>query len=246
MFDISDLLTIPSMKTINNILNSPPQIHLERSPRKRRSTFDRITKIFTFQDVFEYKPPKPIPNKKTLILDLDETLIHSCTFPPHPSVKYFKHLSMNFYIFKRPGLEQFLQYVKNEFDLFIYTYSEEDYANPILNEICPFIDKQHRLFRDSCSIETGKVFKDIEMLERPNEDIIILDDNPSILRSFPSNTLQIEKWTGNPNDDLLISWVIPLLEQCKISNDVREIITPLKLIQKRYATAHFLPKFLIE
>lgn len=147
-------------------------------PRESPNKFTKFQKLFNKKKMNLYRPPPPpLSGTKTLVLDLDETLIHSSQFPPHPSVKFFilKDDSIqidvdNFdpssdwesnndsnpplFIYIRPGLEEFISYAKENFEVFVYTYAEREYAEPILDVIFPDLDEDHRLYRDSCIAAT--------------------------------------------------------------------------------------------
>lgn len=194
----------------------------------------------------EYVPPPALPGKKTLVLDLDETLIHSAPYPPHKNVEFIKpkydepsipiDIDSNddhtitdsideLYVYKRPFLDEFLSYATKNFEVFIYTYGERDYAEPILNMILPDVDEDHRLYRDSCILKKKKViFKDLKMLKRKNEDLIFIDDNDEAFKCHPKNTILIPQWNGFPQDRILKDWLIPILEQCKHASDIRDVI----------------------
>lgn len=143
-------------------------------PRESPNKFTKFQKFMHKKKLNLYHPPPPPTSGiKTLVLDLDETLIHSSQFPPHPSVKYFMikddSIQINdenlnspaeqdsetqafppLYIYMRPGLEDFINFAKENFEVFVYTYAERDYAEPILDYIFPELDENHRLYRDSC------------------------------------------------------------------------------------------------
>ncbi|PVU87812.1 hypothetical protein BB561_006162 [Smittium simulii] len=91
--------------------------------------------------------------KKYLVLDLDETLIHSS---PHSSYKahlrievIIEKMACLYYIYKRPYLDYFLRKVSEWYKIVIFTASIPEYANPVLNFLDPsdtLFDR--RLFRD--------------------------------------------------------------------------------------------------
>jgi RNA polymerase II subunit A small phosphatase-like protein len=93
--------------------------------------------------------------KKTLILDLDETLVHSSFKPPpDPSIvlpveidgKKFK-----VYVLVRPGAKEFIRNMQKYYELIIYTASLSKYADPLMD----ILDEQRccsgRLFREHCT-----------------------------------------------------------------------------------------------
>lgn len=72
-------------------------------------------------------PPKTV-DKKTLILDLDETLIHSNfeEFPKGSDIKInvkIDNQNYKIYAMKRPGVEEFLDRMSKLFEVVIYTAS---------------------------------------------------------------------------------------------------------------------------
>lgn len=85
--------------------------------------------------------------RKLLILDLDETLIHSTTTP---NAKH--HFSVGPYaVFKRPSLDDFLHFCNAHFDIAIWTSSTEDYAQGIVAQILPpSVDIVFLWSRDRC------------------------------------------------------------------------------------------------
>jgi Dullard-like phosphatase family protein len=179
-----------------------------------------------------YQPPPRRHGKKVLVLDLDETLIHSATFPPHSKIDFFKSGDPEFYVFKRPGLDPFLQIAHGIFDTFIFTYGDRGYAEPILDRICPFIDHDHRLYRDLCSLESGGVHKDLDIFQRPETELILVDDSRTTLQFHPRNTILIQKWMGTPMDRALIDWLPPILQKCVVAEDVRSVIRGIPKLRR--------------
>lgn len=170
-----------------------------------------------------FKAPAAIPGKKTLVLDLDETLIHSSTFPPHPDVESFKN-SQGLYIYLRPGLKEFLNFAMQNFEVFIYTYGEKHYASEIIDQIYPDLEDNHKLFRENCSICHGKVIKNLKLLKRKFDNIILIDDNLDCTRKFKNNSIPISPWKGAPTDRSLKKIEDDILIKCLEINDVRTII----------------------
>ena len=71
-------------------------------------------------------PQSPLDRgKKCLVLDLDETLVHS-SFKPVPNPDYIIPVTLegqihNVYVLKRPGVDEFLRKVGEEFEVVVYT-----------------------------------------------------------------------------------------------------------------------------
>ena len=73
-------------------------------------------------------PPKEKNNKKTLVLDLDETLVHSGFQPFIPSSDIILKITLdnnihNIYVLIRPGIEEFIQKMSEIYEIIIFTAS---------------------------------------------------------------------------------------------------------------------------
>ena len=79
--------------------------------------------------------------QKTLVLDLDETLVHStlddCDDPDFTFPVAFNGFNHTVHVKKRPGLLEFLQSVSKLFEVVIFTASQKIYAEQLLNVIDP-------------------------------------------------------------------------------------------------------------
>jgi len=105
-------------------------------------------------------------NKFTLVLDLDETLVH-CSIEPiaKPDIVFpvnFNGVGYQIYARKRPYLEYFLNQISTSmnFEVVVFTASQSIYADKLLD----FLDRQrtmikHRLFRESCVCVQGNYVK---------------------------------------------------------------------------------------
>lgn len=162
--------------------------------------------------------------QKVCVLDMDETLIHKSTFPPHDSIEAITIGIENCFIFKRPGLDEFIARVTELYDTYIYTAGAKFYASQVLDQICPMIPEDHRFYREHCNNKEGKPTKDLKLLNRPFSHVIMVDDNGGMKKYYPDNTLNVPIWNGSPKDKYLLETALPILEQCAISADVRPIL----------------------
>ena len=82
---------------------------------------------------------KEFINKKTLILDLDETLVHSSFVPFEKSDIIldveFDFVIYNIYVLIRPGAIEFIKKVAKLYELVVFTASISKYALPLLDII---------------------------------------------------------------------------------------------------------------
>ena len=98
----------------------------------------------------------------TLVLDLDETLIHF-----DPKVKRYK---------PRPGVHRFLGELYRYYELVVFTAGLKDYADWILNDFDRQAFISHRLYRDHTKYRNGVYMKDLSRLGRDMKKILIIDN----------------------------------------------------------------------
>ena len=212
-----------------NILNSPIYQTLE-NPEIINSDNKQIKEPTCPLDKF--LPDKTSQYKKTLVLDLDETLIHSNFFNLNSKCDISLDLNidnkkMKVNVLKRPGVEEFLDKMSNLYEIVIFTASLPQYAIPLIDQldkkkICNF-----RLFREHCSFMNNGFTKDLKKLNREMNDIIIVDNNPNSYNLNIDNGFPIKTWLDDVNDRELIK-IIPYLEFLSNVNDVRNYIPKMK------------------
>lgn len=92
---------------------------------------------------------------KTLVLDLDETLVHSAFKEPEQfDIKLpvaIEEREFIVYVQIRPGCFQFLQEMSKHYEVIIYTASLSKYADPLMNILDPEKLCTSRLFREHCT-----------------------------------------------------------------------------------------------
>lgn len=101
--------------------------------------------------------------KKTLVLDLDETLVHS-SFRPVPSPDYVIPVEIDgrivdVYVLKRPYVDHFLRAVGQRFEVVVFTASLGKYADPLLDLLDRSGVVRWRLFREACYPFDGSYVK---------------------------------------------------------------------------------------
>ncbi|RKP20420.1 hypothetical protein ROZALSC1DRAFT_28089 [Rozella allomycis CSF55] len=197
--------------------------------------FNPFTFIRYLPDLSNFPPRKVnLPRKTrscppiTLVLDLDETLVHCSTTPLKTYDLTFEvefnseHYTV--YVLKRPFLQEFLEKVSTMFEVVIFTASQKVYADKLLNILDPnrkYI--KHRLFRDSCLYVHGNYLKDLTVLGRDLSQTIIVDNAPQSFGFQLSNGIPIESWYGARDDTQLLS-VLEFLSDIVGVTDVRPTI----------------------
>ena len=162
-------LNIDISESINNSNNTKKEIEHNI---QRYSSFSSLN---VKNNILELKEK----NKKTLILDLDETLVHS-GFTPF-SRKSDLMLTINFdgenrllYVLKRPYVDEFLSELSNLYEIIIFTASIPEYANPVLDLLDKHKCIKYRLFREHCVFDNGIYIKDLKIIDRKLNNMIIM------------------------------------------------------------------------
>ncbi|CAN0910931.1 CTD small phosphatase-like protein 2 [Linum grandiflorum] len=165
----------------------------------------------------------------TLVLDLDETLVHStlerCEDADFTFTVAFNTREHTVYVKKRPHLHTFLERVAEMFDLFVFTASQSIYAEKLL-DILDAEDKKlisRRLFRESCIFSDGTYTKDLTVLGLDLAKVAIIDNTPQVFSLQINNGIPIKSWFSDPSDCALLS-LLPFLETLADVDDVRPII----------------------
>ena len=166
--------------------------------------------------------------KKTLILDLDETLAHSSftpfVKPPDISLNIkLNGLNKAIYVLKRPYVDNFLEELSNHFEIVSFTASLSQYAGPLLDKLDKLNVVNQRFYRENCIFQKGTYIKDLRKIGRELKNIIIIDNNPASYIMNMDNGIPISTWYDNLEDDELIK-LIPILKYLATVEDVRPFI----------------------
>ncbi|CAA2991397.1 CTD small phosphatase 2 [Olea europaea subsp. europaea] len=180
-----------------------------------------------FRPVLLPKQTRSCPST-TLVLDLDETLVHS-TLEPCDDADFtfsvnFDQTEHRVYVRCRPYLRDFLDRVSSLFEIIIFTASQSIYAEQLLNVLDPKRKIfRHRVYRDSCLFVDGNYLKDLSVLGRDLAHVIIIDNSPQVFGFQVDNGIPIESWFEDRSDTELIS-LLPFLESLVRVEDVRPLI----------------------
>ncbi|KAF4567664.1 hypothetical protein EYR40_006667 [Pleurotus pulmonarius] len=165
--------------------------------------------------------------RKCLVLDLDETLVHSsfksiqqADYVVPVEIEYHWH---NVYVIKRPGVDNFLKKMGEIYEVVVFTASLSKYADPVLDKLDIHQVVSHRLFRESCYNHKGNYVKDLSQLGRPIGDTIILDNSPASYIFHPNNAVPVSSWFNDPHDTELTD-LVPFLTDLSTVDDVRGVL----------------------
>lgn len=147
-------------------------------------------------------PRNARPPQKTLVLDLDETLIHSLAkggrmssghmvevklsmptttslSPGGPQTTLGPQHPILYYVHKRPHCDEFLRKISKWYKLVIFTASVQEYADPVID----WLEQERkyfagRLYRQHCTFRGGAYIKDLSSVEPDLSKVMILDNSP--------------------------------------------------------------------
>ncbi len=169
---------------------------------------------------------------KVILFDLDETLAHCVRHKnlmkepdvflnvPTPSGKILK---AGFNI--RPFCHEILECANKYFEVCVFTASNKEYADTILDYIDPTGQLiQHRFYRESCIKTTDNVYiKDLRIFRNvPLKDIIIVDNAVYSFGAQLDNGIPITPFKEDP-EDREFKYLIGHLQKCVQADDMREV-----------------------
>lgn len=203
-------------------------------------TYNRIRARLGDQMGYYTEPtfPKLLPNVEgqmmppyTLVFSLEDFLVHS---------EWTRENGWR--TAKRPGMDFFLLYLSQYFELCLFTSVSMGIADPIVRKLDPYHLIMWPLFREATRYEGGEYVKvshcpesgrplllilnqDLSYLNRPIEKTLLIDTKAGHAKAQPENAIILAPWKGDPADRGLFA-IIPFLEYIAIMGveDVRTVL----------------------
>ncbi|GAA5995779.1 Nem1-Spo7 phosphatase catalytic subunit NEM1 [Rhodotorula paludigena] len=190
------------------------------------------------------RPPLPAPKltPKTLVLDLDETLIHSTSranaslagkrgAPKGLKTRVVEVVldgrSTVYTVYKRPWVDFFLRKVSSWYTVVIFTASLPEYADPVIDWLDGGDGRGGmvgaRLFRADCLARNGSYVKDLSVVDADLSRVCLVDNSPASYAVNQANGIPIEGWINDPHDECLLD-LLPMLDSLRFTNDVRRVL----------------------
>jgi len=213
---------------------------------KQLSAFDVISKLRTggiatgTPGLAANLAPRPPQFKKTLVLDVDETLVQ-LVFKRIPGIDTYMVATSSqddswAYVYFRPFVHEFLAICAGLFEVIAFTAGNQEYADQVLDALDPkgkFFSG--RVYRESCfKYEDQGQFlytKDLRVLGRDLAEVILVDNSILSFAFQTDNGLLVQDFDPgkNPNDKEL-PHILPILKS--LGQDIIPDVRPL--IRKGY------------
>lgn len=158
-------------------------------------------------------------DKNLLILDLDETLLYGTERPLDRDPDL---LASGYFVYFRPGLEDFIRHVASLYRLAVWTSASRAYALEICSKVFCDVELEFLWSSERCTIqwdhETGSVCgaKRLHKVKKkgyPLERVIVVDDSPEKHIKNYGNLVRVLPFEGDTNDrelEMLSAYLVTL------------------------------------
>lgn len=193
-----------------------------------------------------------IPKRKLLVLDLDETLVHSSEVEIADYDFICRIGGSTFWVKKRPDLDSFLKRVSQIYDLMIWSAGGDDYVRAVVKVIMEGISLVNIFTHNRCVIKYRPLMGDencdsgttrysyvikplIKIWRKKKwsrQDTVVVDDCKTTFQRNYGNSIQISEFTGQ-NVDFELDRVLRILEELVVYDNVRFGLQDIQ--RKRYS-----------
>jgi len=206
-------------------------VWLKADAKCRRELYRRNSEVrMENLQVFRLPPQAPHDNGKlTVVLDIDETLVHTSrgSVAPTDTLDSFQILvfEQRFTVIKRPGLDEFLAKAASKYELIAFTAGLEEYSRAVLQEIDPRGQYfRHCLFRQHCAeVYPNTVVKDLRIINRCATKTVLVDNTLTNFLLQPENGVPITSFF-NDDQDSALNVLMEFLTSLDSAGDVRNPI----------------------
>lgn len=154
----------------------------------------------------------------------------------------------------RPHVKEFLEVASQLFEIAIFTASQSTYADKVLKELdptgvllgtaaAPVLSPEtppsrvkqslsggatgaiNRLYREHCAEVSGARVKDLSLLGRSLDTVILLDNSPVTYLFQPRNAIPIQSFFDDASDTEFLK-LIPVLKKLATAESVYDVLDP--------------------
>ena len=187
----------------------------------------------------------------TLVLDLDETLVHFAE--EHEKQILLENRSMLMhkiahnqiyelveddrteYFYVRPFATKLLTELSRYYEIAIFTAGTQGYADAILDELHCSKYISHRLYRHHTINEEDVYIKDLGLIGRPLEKTLIVDNTRENFMYHKENGIPIHSWYEDDKDEVLydLTRILKRIAECN-PTDIRDELKRWRPVIERY------------
>ncbi|VEU21505.1 DEKNAAC102719 [Brettanomyces naardenensis] len=186
--------------------------------RRRVSGVSEVFSEPAFNELLPPPPPDPYRHPLTLVVELDDTLVHSSW-----------DRKKGWRTAKRPGVDYFLGYLSQYYEIVVFSKSSMAFAEGTITKLDPYhAFISYSLYREVCRVKDGKIMKDLSLMNRPLNKLIMIDPHGDCASLQPENNITLDEWKGTKDDRLVA--LIPFLEYLATQpvKDVRPVLASFK------------------
>lgn len=193
----------------------------------------------------------PSQKKFTLVLDLDETLVHSICSTNINKINFLKTKSnllvhymendIHIFVFYRPHVLYFLQEMSKYFYICVFTNGSKNYADVVVTMLNSFA--QHSYITRWYS-RTGEYpfYKYISLIDYVDtKNVLIIDDNKEIWKNDGLNVIKIKQFvvpieSNFVSDEELLNLGSIISNVMKNDNNTSDVHNIIDNIKNKYET----------
>lgn len=172
-------------------------------------------------------PERPQDAKYTVVLDIDNTLIHAVRekaegYNFEIDVPYENRI-YHYYVFVRPYVKELLDYLRanKEFEVIVFTAAKEAYGREIVRHLDPEGTLHHHFLSVTHIRQSGEVkAKDLQRLGRPVHTICIVEDTPESYKYQRRSSFPLSRWRYTMEGDIELKDLLGVLEKIKQSGNL--------------------------
>eukprot|EP00340_Litonotus_pictus_P003797 CAMPEP_0170521752 /NCGR_PEP_ID=MMETSP0209-20121228/7129_1 /TAXON_ID=665100 ORGANISM="Litonotus pictus, Strain P1" /NCGR_SAMPLE_ID=MMETSP0209 /ASSEMBLY_ACC=CAM_ASM_000301 /LENGTH=218 /DNA_ID=CAMNT_0010808807 /DNA_START=60 /DNA_END=716 /DNA_ORIENTATION=- len=212
------------MNLIHNYIGNLNTLGFTETRKKvEKIYFEKLDSKHSYQgnnkaESMDFLPIKTSPHKYTLVLDLDETLIH------------YVEEDNNAFIQIRPYAEEFVEAMASLFEIVIFTAAMKDYADFVLDRFDVNKRISYRLYREHTQQVEKVNIKNLNRLGRNIKTTLIIDNVEANFKLNPDNGYHIRNFEGEEEDEELYylqKELITMVEKSPV--DVRDYMNVIRI-----------------
>ena len=221
--------SVHTSKIVDSLLSRSRGDHQSKILSSLNTVKALSTRYSSRQNRVKLQKKTGFESRKTLIFDLDETLVHCSNEIMIGSdivmpIRLPDGILSSLCVKVRPFAKECLIEASRHFEVIVFTASEKQYADPIISFLDPSRKLiQHRLYREHCTSVHGVLVKDLRILNgRRLKDMVIVDNNVHSFGYQLENGIPIVSWFGDSEDQEL-KYLMDYFKKIKEAEDVRDI-----------------------